>query len=156
MVVDHKPLLKIFKDRSLDKISNSRLCNLKEKTLRYRFKIVHIPGGKNKTADATSRYPTGSRTEMIHLEDDVAAIAQSPHQLNVHPSFLAAIRTTDSKPFLDEELSKIDELASLNSIAISWNDVKEATASDEIMNELVMIIESGMPESKDELPKDLR
>ena len=33
LAVDHKPLLKIFGDRSLDEISNTRLRNLKEKTL---------------------------------------------------------------------------------------------------------------------------
>ena len=32
-VVDHKLLLKVFGDRSLDQISNPRLRNLKEKTL---------------------------------------------------------------------------------------------------------------------------
>jgi hypothetical protein len=33
IAVDHKPLLKLFGDRSLDEISNARLRNLKEKTL---------------------------------------------------------------------------------------------------------------------------
>ena len=33
IAVDHKPLLKIFGDRSLENISNARLCNLKEKKL---------------------------------------------------------------------------------------------------------------------------
>ena len=36
VAVDHKPLLKIFGDQSLDDISNTRLRNLKEKTLRYK------------------------------------------------------------------------------------------------------------------------
>ena len=35
IAVDHRPLLKIFGDRSLDHISNTRLRNLKERTLRY-------------------------------------------------------------------------------------------------------------------------
>ena len=48
IAVDHKPLLKIFGDRSLDQISNPRLRNLKENTLRYHFKMVHIPGVKNR------------------------------------------------------------------------------------------------------------
>ena len=33
IAVDHKPLLKIFGDRSLEDIHNTRLRNLKEKTL---------------------------------------------------------------------------------------------------------------------------
>ncbi|MEL6802565.1 MAG: reverse transcriptase family protein, partial [Bacteroidota bacterium] len=58
IVVDHEPLLKILNDRSLD-ISSNRLRNIKERTLRYRFTITHIPGAKNKAADAISRRPTG-------------------------------------------------------------------------------------------------
>jgi len=34
IAVDHKPLLRVFRDRSLEDISNTRLRNLKEKTLR--------------------------------------------------------------------------------------------------------------------------
>ena len=37
IAVDHKPLLKVFSDRSHEEISNNRLCNLKEKTLCYKF-----------------------------------------------------------------------------------------------------------------------
>ena len=42
VVVDHKPLLKIFGDRHLDDIPNPRLLNLKEKTLRFLFTVIHI------------------------------------------------------------------------------------------------------------------
>ena len=41
VALDYKPLLKILRDRALEDISNTRLRNLKEKTLRYRFRIVH-------------------------------------------------------------------------------------------------------------------
>ena len=49
----------------MEDIENTRLENLKEKTLRYRFTIVHVPGVKNKVADATSRYPT---SDPDHLD----------------------------------------------------------------------------------------
>ena len=39
VAVDHKPLLKILSDRSLEGIPNNRLRNLKERTLRYQFRI---------------------------------------------------------------------------------------------------------------------
>ena len=42
--VDHKPLLKVFSDRFLKESSNARLRNLKEKTLCYKFRMVHVPG----------------------------------------------------------------------------------------------------------------
>ena len=44
VVTDHQPLLKVFGDRKLEDIANGRLLKLKEKTLRYRFQIVHVPG----------------------------------------------------------------------------------------------------------------
>jgi len=53
-----KPLLKIFGDRSLNDIENLRLRKLKEKTLQYRFKMVHLPGARNKAEDAVSHHPT--------------------------------------------------------------------------------------------------
>ncbi len=70
-----KHWLKIFGDRSLDHICNTRLRNLKEKTLRYHFKIVHIPGVKNKAPDTLSRHPTGDRhpPKMV-LHDDIHSI----------------------------------------------------------------------------------
>jgi len=58
IAVDHKPLLKTFGDCSLNDIENPRLRNLKEKTLQYRFKMVHLPGARNKAADAVFHHPT--------------------------------------------------------------------------------------------------
>ena len=62
LAVDHKPLLKIFGDRSLDEISNTRLRNLKEKTLGYRFRVIHIPGVKHRadTRRTTHFLPGGN------------------------------------------------------------------------------------------------
>ena len=60
VAVDHKPLLKLLADRALADIPNPRLRNIKEKTLCYRFRITHVPGMKNKAADAMSRRPVGS------------------------------------------------------------------------------------------------
>ncbi|RUS83681.1 hypothetical protein EGW08_008529 [Elysia chlorotica] len=58
--VDHKPLLKTFGDRCLDDLPNPHLRNLKEKALRYRFRVVHIPGIRHAAADAMSRKPDDS------------------------------------------------------------------------------------------------
>ena len=56
VAIDHKPLLGIFNDRALDNISNPRVQSLKEKTLPWRFSIIHCPG-KWKGPDALSRHP---------------------------------------------------------------------------------------------------
>jgi len=73
IAVDHKPLLGLFTNRSLNDIPNNRLRNLKERTLRYRFSMIHVPGLKNRTPDALSRHPTGNPApDRLSLPDDVA------------------------------------------------------------------------------------
>ena len=58
VVVDHRPLVKIFGDRRLDEISNPRLMRLKQKTLKWYFEVEYQPGKSNYFADATSRRPS--------------------------------------------------------------------------------------------------
>ena len=57
IATDHNPLLGIFGDRSLESVDNPRLRKLKEKTLAYRFTMVHVPGRKHSGPDAMSRNP---------------------------------------------------------------------------------------------------
>ena len=56
VVTDHKPLAKIFGDRTLDEIPNTRLFRLKQRTLPWSFQIAYLPGKTNHAADAASRY----------------------------------------------------------------------------------------------------
>ena len=94
---DHKHLLKILGDRSLGEISNSHLRNLQEKTLRYRFRMIHVPGIKHCAADGISRYST-SDVEHMQLPDDIAAISPNA-DVDVPPlprlSSLSSNRTPD-------------------------------------------------------------
>ena len=64
VVTDNKPLVKLLGDETLDDISNTRLFRLKQRTLPWRFPIHHLPGKTNTAADATSRYPFPTRTEV--------------------------------------------------------------------------------------------
>ena len=68
LAVDHKPLIKILNDRSLESISNPRLVSLKEKTLMYKYKIMHIPGKQHAAPDHMSRYPGGADDGNIQQE----------------------------------------------------------------------------------------
>ena len=156
VVVDHKPLLGILGNRSLEAISNLRLRNLKEKTLRYQFKMMYIPGVKNKASDCMSRRPSGTRDpERSYLEDDITLTSvncatyldQSPH------SFMDMIRTSDETPTeIDRTLSEIAS-ATLDTICtITWDRVRLATNSNDIMLRLVEIIEDGIPESREDFP----
>ncbi|KAK3752546.1 hypothetical protein QZH41_003484, partial [Actinostola sp. cb2023] len=154
IAMDHKPLLKIFGDRSLEDISNGRLRNLKEKTLRYRFRMIHIPGVQHKAADAVSRHPTGSTNpDLLKLTDDIAAI-----DLTLH-SIMAG--TCCNEPQLESCSHEIDNqltssaVSALSTLAITWDRVKLATTSDEDLSQLASIIESGFPRSRHELPPTL-
>lgn len=160
VAVDHKPLLKVFGDRSLEDITNNRLRNLKEKTLRFKFTMTHIPGVKNKAADATSRHPAGSsNVQKMHLPDDVASAEDClniPQLSDYHKDFLAGIRT--SEPYIDSLTKEVEVAAtSLEAIqSVTWDRTKEATASDDNFHQLLTLIENGMPEYRHELPPSLQ
>ena len=74
IITDHKPLVKIFGDRNLDEITNTRLFRLKQRTLPWRFSIVHMPGKSNLAADATSRNPSPSTSINDQLELALTAV----------------------------------------------------------------------------------
>ena len=56
VIVDHKPLFKIFVDRRLGEIQNPRLFRLERRTLMWRFDIEYQRGSRNPFADTISRY----------------------------------------------------------------------------------------------------
>ena len=55
MAADHRPLLEILGDRSIDVITNTRLMNTKENTLRYRFRFSAERWSRGKAPDCQSR-----------------------------------------------------------------------------------------------------
>ena len=158
IAVDHKPLLKIFGDRALDNMSNNRLRNLKEKTLRYKFTMIHNPGVKNKAADTVSRHPTGdTQPERFYLTDDISS-AMSQHREDslsdsaVRHHFLAGIRCNDDHITQSVDTSSENGMLS----TVTWDKVRQATSSDDNMNHLLTLIESGMPMSRHDLPVKLQ
>ena len=160
VVVDHKSLLGILGNRSLEAIRNPRLRNMKEKTLRYQFKMMYIPGVENKASDCMSRRPSGTRDpERPYLEDYVILTsANCATYLDQSPrSFMDMIRTSDETPTeIDRTLSEIDS-ATLDTICtITWDRVRLATNSTDTMLRLVEIIEDGIPESREDFPQTLR
>ena len=150
IAVDHKPLLKLFGDRSLQDIPNPRLRNLKEKTLRYRFNMVHISGVKQLVADGLSRHPV-DRAEILELPDDIASLGLSPHQQDT-------IHQQDPHANI-EDCTIATALCSFNAspiTAATWDLVRTATTSDETMQKLSDLIEFGFPESKSNLPEAIK
>ena len=118
VVTDHKPLVKILGDRTLDEISNTRIFRIKQRTLPWSFDIVHLPGKTNFAADATSRNPSPSTTAAVHsgLDQVEAALVSSLH---------AETR---------------------ESIALSWETIASETAADPTMHKLLEVVSNGFPD----------
>ena len=123
--------------------------------------MVHIPGVQRRAADAVSRHPTGpANSDMMLLPDDIAASGASAIPSLFNPSghsFLSGFRCREpptSYTTIDDELASLVS-SSLNTLAITWDHIKVATASDTNMVQLISIIESGFPEFCHELPPAL-
>ena len=139
VAVDHKPLLKVLGDRALDDIPNSRLRNIKEKSLRYRFRVLHIPGVRNTVADALSRHPVGV-AETPDLPNDVAAAALRSRDDPAPPCCSQTCASTAT------ELIK----------SVTCDDVRTATASDPDMSALMDTIHNGFPDTPSAMPSATR
>ena len=155
VAVDHKPLVKLFSDQSLENIKNPRLFSLKEKSLMYRFRIKHVAGKTNTGPDAASRYPSSnaassSTTQTSTLSDVLIAIRAEPtgqdvrHASELHKSMIASAQmaplTTDQNEFR----------------AVTWELVKEECLTDSTSIELVAMIDDGFPDSRTEVPAHLK
>ena len=88
LATDHKPLLGLLGDKAIEDIENTRIQNRKEKTLRYAFDVVHVPGVLNKGADATSRMPVGG------AEGFLAAIRMDPSAQDEEQSHFIETKVT--------------------------------------------------------------
>ena len=147
VVVDHKPLLRIFNDRALNDIQNPRLRNLKEKTLAFRFNIIHRPGVKHRAPDAVSRNPTG-KAEKLVLPDDVANIQISPvplHNLCSPAPYNEFVDAIDNSAF---------PLFRSPLQSVTWEKVKIATSSE--MHALTETIHTGFPDNRQDIPTELK
>ena len=137
IAVDHKPLLKLFGDRCLEDIPNPRLRNIKEKTLRYHFRMVYIPGTRNLTSDALSRHPSGTRAPTrLHLPDDLPA--PSPN--------------CSTHALADDDGLATAMCAAISTTPINWEQLQTATTADQSLQDLMLVIEAGPPTKRNLLP----
>lgn len=115
IVTDHKPLVKIFGDRTLDEITNTRIFRLKQRTMPWKFRIHHMPGNTNCAADAASRHPVSPPPSALLNANDLCDSA-----------ILASIQ---------RDLRKFSSL--------TWERLASETAADVNMRRLTTSIESG-------------
>ena len=118
--------------------------------------MVHIPGVWHKAADALSRHPTGSTSpEMLelHIPDDIPA-SYAGH------SFVAGICSDENQlrsysTTIDSQLASTTTSA-LQTLAVTWDRASVATTSDQDMQTLSQIIESGFPQFRHKLSTALQ
>ena len=79
IVTDHKPIVKLFRDRTLKEILNTRLFKMKQFALPWKFETAYILGRENDLADATSRNPT-SNSDMSEFKETVATLLDANNQ----------------------------------------------------------------------------
>ena len=72
VTVDHLPLITILGERSLTDIPSPRLYRMKERCLRFKFKIQHCPGKDNKGLDCMSRIHNNEEEEVLEYDEDEA------------------------------------------------------------------------------------
>ena len=118
VVTDHKPLVKLLGDRTLDEIRNTRLFRLKQRTLPWYFTIAHLPGKTNFAADAMSRHPSPSG-HICGLElGDFIEFA-----------ILASVKRNTASHF-----------------SLSWEEISKETHRDPSMKALHDFVISGFPD----------
>ena len=155
IAVDHKPLVKIFGDRALADISNARIRNLKEKTLPFSFKMVYIPGVRNKTSDALSRYPSGSNTPHGMALPD--AISAPPPRIPIALMAGLSIDPADTNSEREEDDLASSFCSALETLTpITWQCVKEATTADIHFQQLIELIEEGFPTQQAKMPNHIQ
>ena len=131
VATDHKPLLKILGDRKLEEIDNPRLLKLKEKTLRWQFDIIHVPGKTHIGPD------TLSRKEVTIALTNIAS---------------------DETPWDETDMELIIEhqIAAAVPAPISWQQIREEVSRDKVMGLLADQISDGFPPDKKLLRLELR
>ena len=140
VATDHCPLVKLFGDRLLDEITNTRLFRLTQRTLNWQFRVMYVPGKSQIFADATSRHPTS---------------LPEPDEPDMN-EILAGIRIQD----IDSDMESMIVVASQVDVkkvkTISWDRVKENTRIDPIMSSLSQTILHGFPLLKNQLDQSLQ
>ena len=150
VVTDHRPLVKIFGDKEMDKIENPRVFDLKEKTLMYNFEVIYREGPSNQAADALSRYPANHETTSTSYSQLLY------HSIREHG-------TNDERALADDLDADIETLVAtvLTSLAegvraVTIAEVKTATSKDNDLKILARYVVNGFPQKKADLPPSLQ
>ena len=134
---DHRTLIPILNNYSLNDIENPRVRRLVEKLRPYKYKAEHISGEKNKVADAFSRAPVDMPTEEDILGEDIT------------PQIRRIVRRAASCAGVEDEVT--EELLDPN-----MEMIKKAAGDDQAYQDLLLTVRNGFPEDKNKLKGTVR
>ena len=143
VATDHKPLLKVLGDRKLEEVQNPRLLRIKEATLRWRFKLVHVPGKIHFGPDVLSRQ------ESVD-EEPVASVGCLLEEYRDHPDEAEELRS------MEIELVAGQVAAAAVPEPLSWDMVRNEGRRDKTTMSLIQQIRDGFPPSRKIVPEHLR
>ena len=131
VATDHKPLLKVLGDRKLEEIDNPRLLKLKEKTLRWQFDIIHVPGKTHIGPDTLSRKEVTNC--LVNIDCDETPWDETDMELSIESQVAAAVPAP-----------------------ISWQQIRDEISQDKTSGLLLDQICDGFPPDKKLLRTELR
>ena len=160
LATDHKPLLGILSDRSIEDIENPRLQRLKEKTLRFRFSVCHLPGKLNKVADAASRFPTSAPKEGDTL-GQLDILFTEPTEQEKEESLaieqkICGLGEAAVYGLYMSDKPRSASLLALQAQVITWEEVQQRSSEDSDLQELLSLLQNGAPEDSEQWPPKLR
>ena len=148
---DHRPLVGILNDRNLESIHNTRINSLKEKTLRYHFKLQYNPGKWHRAADAFSRYPHSLKSS-VNSRNEPVTISMIDSLMIFCEHCSAYPESTVEEQVKDVIDSKIHSLNSEDcwddTTLLSLQSIKHATEKDDSFQLLIRTIFSGFPNTR--------
>ena len=139
----------------MENIENRRLIRLKEKTLGWRFKVIHIPGSKIGGPDALSRV-SGSTINALEANAVMDKHFDISEDDETTSGMFEALRVS-AKPM--DMMDNVDALLShigLDVKSITWEDVQKETTKDRTSIKLKQWIENGCQGQIDDLDEDMR
>ena len=144
-MTDHQPIVKLFGDRTLDEISNTRLFKLKQRVLPWRFDVMYMPGKGNHFADATSRNPIHNDEDEVSFSDSIAALRMSEDDLD----------HDDEDEAMEESIAAIGRSGLDKVGVVNWEMVRNHSEQDQTLSDLAQFILEGFPDRKSKLPEQL-
>ena len=143
VATDHSSLVKILGDQSLADVQNPRLARIKERTMWWKFKIIHTPGKSQLAADAISRR-NRLPTSLCYLSTGY----ELDDEEEIFTDMEANIRSVGANVHTVMQTDRVN--------VITWDILYEETQRDPVMIKLVDMIIRGFPASSYDMPLELR